>query len=142
MTDPTYELANAILTALKADTGVVGFVGPRVYDRVPTNAQSPYISLGPSDAVSDDAECIQSYEISLQIDAWSWGAGEAHSSAQVRKLAHAIRQALLTDIELSSNGLVSLEHRVTRILRDPDDVTNHAAITFDAIIDIPQVSAP
>src|SRR5688500_11924265 len=46
-------------------------IAQRVYDFVPTEPEFPYVSLGPDQVVSDDADCITGFEITLQIDAWS-----------------------------------------------------------------------
>ncbi|MET3601814.1 DUF3168 domain-containing protein [Martelella mangrovi] len=136
--DASYELAFAVMNRLKADAAVSAFVAGQVFDRVPAEPkpQSPYTSLGPTDSVQDDAECIAGQEISFQVDCWSWGAGEAYGSAEVRKLAGAVRQCLHgAEFTLAENAFVMLEHRVTRIMRDPDGVTNHAAMTFSAFVE-------
>jgi hypothetical protein len=137
--DPTYELAAAVVARLKADAEVAAIVGTKVYDRAPTADAAPsppYVTLGPSDAASDDAECIEAYEITMQIDCFSWGAGEAYISEQVRKLAHDVRKALRgTEITLQSNALVLLAHRITRFFRKEDDTVNTAAVTITAIVE-------
>lgn len=137
--DPTYELAAAIVARLKADAAVSGFVGGRVYDRPPAGAiASPYISFGPSDATTDDAECIDGLEISMQIDCWSWGSGEAFSSAEVRKIAGAVRASLHdAEFELAQNALVTIRHRITRYQRESDGATNRAIITITAFVELP-----
>jgi hypothetical protein len=137
--DPTYELAAAVIARLKADAAVSGFVGTRIYDRPPDGTVlSPYISFGPSDATTDDAECIDGLEISMQIDCWSWGSGEAFSSAEVRKIAGAVRASLHdAEFELAQNALVTIRHRITRYQRESDGVTNRAIITITAFVELP-----
>ena len=139
--DPTRELLVAVVAALKADTAVAGYVGTRIYDRVPTGENAPappYLSLGPSDAVSEDTACTEVYRVTFQIDAWSWGSGEAVSSAEVRDIAQVVRSALRGfEVSLTNNALADLNHRTTRYLRDPDGVTNHAAMTFEAFVEVP-----
>ncbi len=137
--DPTYELAAAAIARLKADVAVSGFVGARIYDRPPDGTITPpYISLGPSDATTDDAECIDGLEITMQIDCWSWGSGEAFSSAEVRKIAGAVRASLHdAEFELAQNALVTIRHRITRYQRESDGVTNRAIITITAFVELP-----
>lgn len=137
--DPTYELAAAIIARLKADTMVAALVDGRVYDRPPDGAITPpYISLGPSDATTDGADCIDVLEVNLQIDCWSWGSGEAFSSAQVRKLAGAVRASLHeAEFELTTNALATISHRITRYQREADGVTNRAIISVTAFVEIP-----
>lgn len=140
MTSPSYELQVAVVTRLKAYAAVTALAGARVYDSVPSEGQRinatgaawPYVSLGPSDENSDDAECITGFEISFQIDCWSRVPG----FPEVRKLADAVRKALHGyEFALPVNALVELEHRQTRFFRDPDGLTSHAAMTFAAFVE-------
>lgn len=136
--DPAHEIAAAIITRLKAAAAVASFVGPRVYDRPPSGSvQSPYITMGPSDAVTDDAECIDGLEITMQFDCWSWGAGEAFSGAEVRKLSGAVRASLHNaEITLTQNALATISHRVTRYQRESDGTTNRAIISITAFVEV------
>jgi hypothetical protein len=124
--DPTYELSLAVISRLKADENVKAFVAARVYDRPTSGAITPpYISMGPSDAITDDADCIDGLELTMQIDCWSWGSNEAYGSAEVRKLSGAVRSALHeAEITLPTNALATLRHRITRYQRESDGVTN------------------
>lgn len=132
MTSPVLELQGAIVAALKAYAPLAALVGSRIYDDVPPSATFPYVSLGPTDEVSDDADCIDASEITVQIDVWSRAIGAPESL----KIAHEVRAALAT-LSLTTNALVSLEHRNTRRLRDPDGLTNHAALDFLAVVEMP-----
>lgn len=136
MTSAALELQGAIVARLKAFAPLAAFVAGRVYDRIPANAPAifPYVSFGPEDHVQDDAECISGTEITIQIDAWSQAVGRP----EVKKVAEAVRSALHNaDLPLSDNALVSLEHRQTRLLTDPDGLTSHAALEFVAFIEQP-----
>jgi hypothetical protein len=143
--EPTYELQLAALNALRATTALTALVGTKIYDRVPekqVNGQtvpdvaSPYISFGPVTVISEDIDCIDGLEITFQIDAWSWGSGLAYGSVQVRQIAGIIRKALnKVELPLTDNAFVSIRHELTRILRDSDGVTNHAAIQFTGLVE-------
>lgn len=142
MTSPTLELQAPIIQRLKADTATAALAGARVYDFVPTEAKRiadtgkawPYVAMGPSDETSDDAECITGFDISIQIDCWSRAVG----FVEVRQLSDAIRESIHGyEFELTTNALVYFEHRQTRIFRDPDGLTSHAAMTFAAFIEAP-----
>lgn len=134
MTSVSLELQGAIVKRLKEFAPLTLLVDQRVYDDVPAGAAMPYVSLGPDQVVSDNVECIDGYEITIQIDAWSVTKG----LPEVKKVAEAVRQALNAyDLPLADNALVSIEHRQTRNLRDPDGVTNHAVIEFVAIVEQP-----
>lgn len=136
--DPTYELTAAIIARLKADSAIAAFVAGRVYDRPPDGTLTPpYISMGPSDAVSDTADCIDGLEITMQIDCWSWGSGEAFASAQARKLAGAVRASLHeAEFQLATNALATISHRITRYQRESDGVTNRAIISITAFVEL------
>lgn len=132
MTSPTYELQVLAIQRLKADSATAAIVGARVYDAVPATPTWPYISLGPSDETSDDADCITGFDISFQIDCWSRAVG----FPQARHLADAVRESLHGyEFELPTNALVFFEHRQTRFMRDPDGLTTHAAMTFAAFVE-------
>lgn len=137
--EPTTELLAAILAKLRTVTAITALTGTRIYDNVPTGANaptSPYVSCDGGDALTDDADCIESYEVTYQIDVWSWGVGEAFSSVQVRKIAHEIKKALHEqDLPLTTNALVSIRHNITRYLRDNDNAVNHAAVSVTAIVE-------
>lgn len=140
MTSPTDELQEAIYGRLTGDAAVTALIGQRVYDNVPrgadgaVTAQFPYASFGPSDELSDDAECITGFDISMQIDVWSREPGYP----EARQAADAVRQALHDhEFNLTGNALVYFKHRVTRFFRDPDGLTSHAALTFQAFAEQP-----
>lgn len=143
--EPSYELQLAALNKLRETPALVAIVGQKIYDRVPEkqqgnrtvpNVTSPYISFGPVTSIPDDSDCIDGEEITFQIDAWSWGQGEAYGSVQVRKIAGLVKKALhRADLSLSTNALVSIRHEMTRILRESDGITNHGVIQFTALVE-------
>lgn len=131
-----YELKAAVVSALKADPAVSGFVGARVYGRPSADAVTPYISIGPTTVVDDSSEGIPAQDITLQLDVWSAGTGEAYSDAEASKIAGAIRAALHdAELGLPTAGLVLLQHRITRIVRDPDGITHHGIVTLAATVE-------
>lgn len=141
---PSFELISAAMNKLKATTAVTFFVDDRIFDRVPEkqdrspNVESPYISFGPTSGVPDDAECMDGVQITFQVDVWSWGAGDAYSSAECHKLCDAVRRALHNaELALTQSALVTLTCELFRILRDPDGVTNHGVIQFTAVVETP-----
>ncbi|MGY3609926.1 MULTISPECIES: DUF3168 domain-containing protein [unclassified Bradyrhizobium] len=134
MTSPTLELQGAIVARLKGFAGLTTLVGNRVYDNVPQSTAFPYVSWGPEQAISDDADCITGFNVTIQLDAWSRTVG----LPEVKQIAEQIRLALHNyDLPLTGNALVSIEHSQTRTFRDPDGLTNHAAVEFSAFIEQP-----
>ena len=134
MTSPTYELQGQIVTLLKASPELTALIGGRIYDRVPESPTFPYVSFGPSDEVSDDADCIDGFEVTMQLDVWSRAVG----FPECRRIVDAVRKALPEDgILLADNALVTFNHRISRIFRDQDGLTSHGAMTFEAFVEQP-----
>lgn len=139
MTSPTYELQGRIVALLKADPELSSLIEGRVYDSVPSaggqvTAKFPYVSFGPSDELSDDADCIDGFEVTMQIDVWSRAVG----FLECRRIVDAVRKALPEDgIVIADNALVTFNHRISRIFRDPDGKTSHGAMTFVAFVEQP-----
>lgn len=126
--DTSLELQGKVVEAMKA----ANVAGGRVYDLPPPDAMKPYVSIGPWTSTSDDADCIDTDEISAQIDVWS----DKPGYPEVKSIAGAIRAALdEADLSLSDNALASFEHRITRYMRDADGLTSRAVITFTALIE-------
>ena len=134
MTSPVLELQGAIVARLKANAAVSALIGQRVYDAVPDNPAFPYVSFGPADELSDDVDCVDGFEITMQIDCWSRAVG----FPEVKRISDTVRAALVkTDLTIADNALVYFEHRITRVFRDPDGLTSHAAISFQAFAEQP-----
>jgi hypothetical protein len=132
--NPELELQGAIVARLKADPAVTALVAGRVYDSVPQNAAFPYITIGPVDSVGFDPDCITGLEIAQQIDCWSRAVG----FPECKKITDAVRAALHdreADMPLASNAMAFFEHRTTRIVRDPDGLSSHGILGFEASIE-------
>ena len=128
----TSELQKVIIQTLSNDADVKDIVDSRVFDSVSSEAEYPYISLGPMTSDTTLADCLELDNISVQIDVWSRDV----SSEEMRELANAVRQALTkSDLALEKNGLVLFIHESTRELRDSDGLTSHAAVNFDVIVE-------
>lgn len=131
---PELELQGAIVAALKADPAVSGIAAGHIYDRVPEDRVFPYVSIGATDTVEADAECLTGYEITQQIDIWSREVGYP----ECKRLTDAVRAALHEiDLALATNALVFLRCIQARMYRDPDGLTSHGALTFEASVERP-----
>lgn len=142
--DASVELIAAAFDRLRATAAVTNIVGTRIHSRVPEdrdgrpNVAFPYISLGPSSSIPADFDCLDGEEITIQIDCWSSGSGEAYGSAECRKLADAVKRALHhAELALTDNALVTLEWELTRVMQDPDPAIHHGAVQFTALIETP-----
>ena len=127
------ELQAAIYTRLTTFAPLVALVGTRVHDLPPSPVVAPYISFGPSDTVSDDAECITGREETLQIDVWS----EALDGYRECKLiCDQVKKALHDwNGELTVNALAFIRVQTVRVFRDPDGRTTHGVVTVQAMIE-------
>lgn len=125
----------AIVTALKADAGVLAYVREtngkvRVYDDVPPDATFPYISIGPSQSNRQDADCFRGSEVFIQVDVWSRERGYT----ECKRLGDAVETAL-NDLDTVNGGLsFTIDHRFTNYLRDNDGITSHGVLSFRAEI--------
>ena len=137
MTAVSLALQGAIVTALKADATVKGFVGSgttlqptRIYDAVPDAPTFPYVSVGPAQVNRQDATCILGTEVFQQIDVWSRERG----FVECKQIEDAII-AVLHDLDASNGGLsFTIEHRFTNTFRDSDGLTAHGVLSFRADI--------
>jgi len=122
-----------IIAALKADPTVASLVGDRVFDTVTPNAAFPYITYGPTSALEDDAECITGQDLAVQINTWSREVGYP----EAKRINDAIRSCLHNNesVTLTQNALVYLQHRQTQTQRDPDGITSHGILQFEAFIE-------
>lgn len=133
MASPSLELWGAVVAALKADNAVTAFVADRVFDRVPADAVFPYLSLGSTWEIEDDAECIDAVDVGLRVDVWS----RTVTSAEVRRIADAVRRVLhRAEFDLPENALAMIEHQRTDTLRDADGLTLHSILEFSATVEI------
>jgi len=131
---PSLELQGVIVARLKSNAAVTALIAGRVYDAVPDKKTFPYVTLGEGDETGDDADCIDSFEVTFDIDVWSRGVG----FPEAKQIADAVRSALKSpELTLQTNALAEFQHRQTRIFRDPDGQTSHAVLTYQAFIEQP-----
>jgi hypothetical protein len=132
LNDPSGPLQAAIVALLKACGSPAG---ERVYDRVPTNAQFPYIVFGNVQVISELIENFSGAEVYVTIDAWSREPGKT----ELQKIGNAIVDALddaLDDADLSDDVTVkSCLFNDVLYVPDPDGLTTHGIFTFHILTD-------
>jgi len=132
MTSPRYQLQKAIVQRLKADAQVAAYVDGRIYDDVPEDAEFPYITIGSVISRSIHADCLDMVEMDIQLDVWSRASG----MEELSEIAEAVCAALHdNDLTLETHACVYLHHEQTHELYDPDGMTTHAALSFEATIE-------
>ena len=124
----------AVVAALKADAGVAAFVGSRIYDMAPADASYPYISLGPSSVVPDNADCIEGREETIQIDVWDRSNGLMHPC---RAIADAVYDALHEVTLTLDDPFANVETNVTlmQVFGDPDGITAHGVVQVTGMVE-------
>lgn len=130
MADPTLELQGAIITRLRANADLTAIVGQRIGDIPNATWAKPYISIGPSNYVIEDVDCVDGGEVMIQIDCWS----DATVLSEIRRVAGAVRSALKGwEPTMATNAIVTFEHWRT------DYITNgalkHASLRYTAIVE-------
>lgn len=128
--DPQLELQAAILARLKSQAGVTALVAQRCYDTPPPSPTYPYISIGPGNYQTEDADCIYGGEVMIQVDVWSM----ATQLSESRLIAGAVRKALRGwEPTLATNALVTFDHWRTDYIED--DPMKHVSIRYTAIVE-------
>lgn len=128
-----YELQRTVVAALKASAGVAVFLGDRIYDRVPATPALPYLSIRGLQSNDADTECIESWEVFLDLDVWSSGPGKP----QATRAASAVRDALHEQhlVMADPYGLVDMQWRSTDVVDDEGGLLVRARMTFVAQVD-------
>lgn len=124
------ELQAAIYNAL---TTAPALAGGNVFDRVPESDPFPRITLGDEQVIDDSTTCQDGWEVYPDVHCWSRPA--TGSKGEVKALAAAVKQRVTAIDAVAGFSLVSLTHQTTRVFRDPDGLTEHAVISFRALID-------
>lgn len=132
MATPDLELQGGIYALLTSDAALKNEVGEGVYDTVPEEAVVPYVTLGEAQLIRSDATGLTGCDIYITLHAWS----RENGFVEVKTVASCVVDALHhADIPLPTYRLVSLNHRQTRALRDPDGQTSHAVMEFVAFVE-------
>lgn len=126
-------LQKFVVATLKADAGVAALVEGRIYDRPPAAAEMPYISIGPSDELPSDANCMALIDASLQLDIWSASQGGA---VEARKICSAVKAALHEiDGDLEAGALLEIRVTQTRAFDDQDPGVTHGIVALEALLE-------
>lgn len=123
------QLQGAFYSALTA----ANVASSRVYDRVPNDPTFPYVTIGDEQVIDDSNTCQDGWEVNSDVHCWSRPANG--SKAEVKTLAAAVVAAVIGISSLTGFSLVSITHETTRVFRDPDGLTEHAVVSFRALID-------
>jgi len=134
MSSASLELQDLVLARLRADAAIAAIVGTRIHDGT---AAKPYpaITLGASDWVPDEADCIDGRVETLQIDCWTEAGGKLWPARQLADLV----AASLHDYagEMTVHALAEIRVVLVRVLRDPGGIVGHGVVQVAAMIEAP-----
>ncbi len=128
MADAANALQKAIYTVLAGDTALTGIIGAAgIFDRRMTGRPMPYLVIAEI-ATSDVGPGAEEHR--LTIEAWS----DAEGRRQVQTIADRVK-ILLHDAApaLTGAALVNLQHRSTRVRREPKTRAFVAEMAFRAV---------
>ena len=128
MADAANALQKAIYTTLTGDAALTGIIGAAgIFDRRMIGKTMPYLMIAEI-ATSDIGPGAE--EHMLTIEAWS----DAEGRKQVQTVADRVKMLLHdTAPALSGATLVNLQHRTTRVRREPRTKAFVAEIAFRAV---------
>lgn len=126
------ELQKAIYAKLAASAALLA-LSVKIYDTVPPDRVFPYITIGESQEIPDDADCIDGSEIYETLHIWA--RSDAHPGFPLPKqIGAAVRAALdKADLTMPHFALISIRRDGERYFRDPDGITSHGVLTFRAL---------
>jgi hypothetical protein len=132
MSEPSFALQQAIVTALSADAGVKALLGdpPRLYDDVPRKSAFPYATLGEGELQPWDTASERGFAHALMFHVWSRYGGRKEAKAVLDALYAVLHDASLS---LAGHRLVNLRFEFADIFRDADGETYHAVARYRAV---------
>lgn len=131
MRDATLPLCDAIVTALRANSGVTALASTRTYDRAAQSVTYPFVSLGPTQALPFGRADHNGCDVYLQIDIWSRGIG----TVEAKRIQAAVIAALdMTTPAVTGYTLHSLRAAGGQTMTDPDNLTTHAMVNIHAVL--------
>lgn len=125
MIDPSQDVLDAVIAALKADGLVGALVDDRIYDAVPKVPTFPYVSIGDVEAADDSDDCLAQADVTIDLHIWVREGGRPLAREIAKEVARTV------DAPLAGDGFEVILQEVerTRHLRDPDNITAHSIVT-------------
>lgn len=118
--------------ALHAALTSANICSGRIYDRVPEGVTFPYVTIGDEQVIDDGNSCDDGWNLYADVHVWS--RPDAGSKAEVKTLAAAVVTAVKGITSISEHTLIELQHDRSLFRRERDGMTEHAVITFRAIV--------
>ena len=134
MAAPANELQAAIYSALMANVELSAIVGDRIYDRVPmAGDQAPFVTIGAGTERPDLNDCKDLSNHTIVVNVWS---EEQGGFKQSKEISYLVKSTLDADaLSLVDHALIDINLQDAIYQRDPDGITSHAILRFEAMIE-------
>lgn len=128
------DLQRAIVTKLKADTDLQALIANpiRLFQDVPPGPTFPYVTIGPSQRLPDEAECIPGSIVFMDLNVYSRGAGYEQAKRIGAVLMDALHDA---DLTLAEHWCRQIKFDNELYFVEPDNLTKHGVLTFRALVE-------
>ena len=130
------DLQRGIVTKLKASSALQALIGNpiRLFQDVPPpeTLTFPYVTVGISQTLSDNAECIPGSESFQDLHVFTRAAG----FELCKRIGATIRDELDdASLSLGENRCVEIRFDSERYFKDQDNLTKHGVVTFRALVE-------
>lgn len=129
-------VADAIITALRADAGVAAIVGVRVYDEPPQDVAFPWVEVRDAETLPFDTDCTVGAETLLTIVAHTRpasggaGAGQRATNALAATIYEALHRATPA---VTGHALINLTVDIAVTRGDSDGISHECVMRARAV---------
>lgn len=127
------DLQGLIVDRLKADANVSALV-TGVYDGRPSDSAFPCITIGSSQVIPIDYECLAAREETMQIDVWSRDNGRLNPCKAIVDAVHSALHGWSGALP-DPNALALLRVVHDEVMIDRDGITAHGVVLVRAIVE-------
>ena len=124
-----FALQSAIYSRLSSDNTLTSTLGAAVVDEALQGQSYPFVALGEETTVDFSTKDVDGRDVTINIHVWSQYKGSKQTKDIIDRL-----HTLLHDYSLSVSGhnLINLRFEFSDIMRDPDGITRHGVMRFNA----------
>ncbi len=120
-------LQKAVIDALQAHSELAALTDGEISENAVSSFDYPYVTLGPSSFVPDDADCISGRIETVQVDCWSRIGGSLTEARKMLDMAYAALHEV-TLVLPDPYAAVDGEAVLARAFSEPDRKTAHGVL--------------
>lgn len=132
------DFQKAVFTALNGDPALAALIGSgKVFDDVPHGAEGtapafPFVTIGDQTGELDGASGVDAAEMTIEVHAWSRGAGKAQCLEMLDLIRDAVEGPKTErKSHATANGtVVEMHYQGHQTVTEPDGETFHGVIRF------------